>query len=295
MQNAPLRAPAGSARHPRRGGGSKARLFIRTGLLTGLLLALSGCSTKDIPNFGMIDPITRQGEPVLALWKGAWLAAWIVGILVWGLMGWCIVAYRKRSDELPPQVHYNLPIEILYTVVPCVVIGVLFYFTAIDENREDKVVKNPAMTVNVVGYQWAWQFGYTGGPANALGIHGRVGQFPQLVVPIGERIEFDLSSPDVIHAFWVPQVDFKRDVIPGRTNKYDLTFTRLGTFKGRCTELCGVDHDRMLFTLKTVTPADFKIWAAQTIATAKQPDNGNLFTYNGVAVTRAVPFARSRS
>jgi cytochrome c oxidase subunit 2 len=274
----------------------RTRLVTRAALLGGLLVFLSGCSTKDIPAFGMPDPVTAQGHAVIALWKGAWLAAWVVGILVWGLIGWCIVAYRKRSDQLPPQVHYNLPIEILYTVVPCVIIGILFYFTAVDETNEDKLVKNPYMTVNVVGYQWAWQFTYVGGPANGLSIHGRIGQFPQLVVPTGVPIEFDLTSPDVIHAFWVPEVDFKRDVIPGRTNRFDLTFQKTGTWRGKCTELCGVDHDRMLFTLQAVNPSEFGPWAAASILQAKRPNGNNQFTFSGAAAAPAREFSvRSRS
>ena len=201
----------------------------------------------------MPDPITNQGHRVLALWKGSWLAAWLVGILVWGLIAWVIVRYRKRSDELPPQVHYNIPIEILYTVLPFVIIAVLFWYTAIYENNENKIVKHPAMTMNVVGYQWAWEFDYQDGPAQGLQVHGRVGKYATLVLPIGETIQFNLTSPDVVHAFWVPRFDFKRDVVPGRTNSFDLTITKTGTYAGRCTELCGVDHDRMLFTLRTVT------------------------------------------
>jgi cytochrome c oxidase subunit 2 len=244
-----------------------------------LLLTLTGCSTKRIPSFGFPEPITVQGHKVMALWKGSSLAALAVGILVWGLILVCIVFFRQRDDELPPQVHYNIPIEILYTVLPFVMIAVLFYFTAVDENYVNKLSKNPDVTVNVVGYQWAWQFNYVSGPAAGLEIHGRPGQYPELVLPVGEKVQFALTSPDVVHAFWLPEFLFKRDVIPGRVNRFELTVEKTGKWNGACTELCGVDHARMLFTMRSVTPTDFAAFASSALAEAKA-GSGNRYTYD---------------
>ena len=248
-------------------------------LLGGLLLFLTGCSTKRIPSFGFPEPITAQGHRVIALWKGSSVAALAVGVVVWGLILFCIVWFRRRDDQLPPQVHYNIPIEILYTVLPFVMIAVLFYFTAVDENYENKITKNPDVLVNVVGYQWAWQFNYVSGPAAGLEIHGRPGQFAELVLPVGEKVQFALTSPDVVHSFWVPQFLFKRDVIPGRVNRFEVTIDKTGRWHGACTELCGVDHDRMLFTLRTVNPTDFTTFAQSALAEAKA-GTGNRYTYD---------------
>jgi cytochrome c oxidase subunit 2 len=256
-------------------------------LVLGLLLALSGCSTKRIPSFGFPEPVTVQGHKVMALWKGSSVAALAVGVVVWGLILVCVVAFRKRSDDLPPQVHYNIPIEILYTVLPFVMIGILFYFTAVDENYENKLTKDPPVTVNVVGYQWAWQFNYATGPAAGLEIHGRPGQYPELVLPVGEKIRFELTSPDVIHAFWVPQFLFKRDVIPGRVNMFELTIDKTGHWHGACTELCGVDHSRMLFTLRAVSPADFQAFAATALAQARAGTSGGQFTFDSSIIGAA--------
>jgi cytochrome c oxidase subunit 2 len=268
---------------------SRVRFWTRFGLLGVLLVALTGCSTKRIPSFGFPHPITAQGHRVLALWKGSSVAALAVGIVVWGLILFCVVAFRKRNDQLPPQVHYNIPIEILYTVLPFVMIAVLFYFTAVDENYENKLSKHPDMVVNVVGYQWAWQFNYVDGPAAGLEIHGRPGQFPQLVLPVGEKIQFVLTSPDVIHAFWVPDFLFKRDVIPGRVNRFEITIDKTGNFKGACTELCGVDHDRMLFTLRTVSPADFTVFAQSSLLAAKAGTADDRLTYDPSIIGQTTP------
>jgi cytochrome c oxidase subunit 2 len=256
-----------------------------------LALALTGCSTKRIPSFGFPEPITAQGHRVIALWKGSSVAALAVGVVVWGLILFCIVWFRRRDDRLPPQVHYNIPIEILYTVLPFVMIAVLFYFTAVDENYENKISKNPDVLVNVVGYQWAWQFNYVSGPAAGLEIHGRPGQYPQLVLPVGEKVQFALTSPDVVHAFWVPNFLFKRDVIPGRVNRFEVTIEKTGVWKGACTELCGVDHDRMLFTLSTVTPTDFMTFAQTALAEAKAGTD-NRYTFDA-SIIGALPVSGS--
>src|SRR3954453_3204495 len=252
----------------------------RLALLGGLLLLLTGCSTKRIPSFGFPEPITAQGHRVIALWKGSSVAALAVGVVVWGLILFCIVWFRRRDDQLPPQVHYNIPIEILYTVLPFVMIAVLFYFTAVDENYENKISKNPDVLVNVVGYQWAWQFNYVSGPAAGLEIHGRPGQYAELVLPVGEKVQFALTSPDVVHAFWLPEFLFKRDVIPGRVNRFELTVQKEGRWKGSCTELCGVDHYRMLFTMRAVNPTDFQTFAQNALTEAKSGQSNGRYTYD---------------
>ena len=104
--------------------------------------------------------MTTQGKTIVDLWQGSWIAALIVGVLVWGLIVWTVIFHRKRSDRVPRQVRYNLPIEIMYTVVPFIMVGVLFFFTARDENQIDTLSAHPAVVVNVTGFQWSWAFQY---------------------------------------------------------------------------------------------------------------------------------------
>jgi cytochrome c oxidase subunit II len=243
---------------------------VRFGALAVLLLALAGCSPNDtFTRMGFPNPVTTQGSITLSLWQGSWIAGLLVGAVVWGLILWAVVFHRKRGDKLPPQVRYNMPIEILYTVIPFVLIAVLFYYTAKDENVIDSIPKNPQVTVNVVGFQWSWQFNY---PKLGVTEDGEMWEptlpasqqhLPLLEIPEGETVEFNLTSPDVIHAFWVPEFLFKRDVIPGHPNHFSITADQTGTFTGHCSELCGVYHSRMLFTLKIVTPSQFQTWIAQ--------------------------------
>ncbi len=203
---------------------------------------------------------TDQSNRILSLWQGSWIAALAVGILVWGLILWPVIAHRrKRSDtELPPQTRYNLPIEVFYTAVPLIMVAVFFYFTARDEDRIMRVSANPDHVVDVTGIQWSWQFTYTsdGGPDTT--ITGTPAKPPTLYLPEGESVQFRLQSNDVIHSFWVPAFLFKMDVIPGRVNTFEITPKQLGRFRGKCAELCGQDHARMLFNVKVVTPTEYQ-------------------------------------
>jgi cytochrome c oxidase subunit 2 len=242
--------------------------------LLGLAIVTTGCKSTAFTRQGMLVPWTKQGQVILTMWQGSWIAAWCVGIVVWGGILWAIVFHRKRGDQLPRQVRYNLPIEILYTILPFIMVGVMFYFTARNENYITRNPARPDVVVHVIGEQWTWQFQYpqykTGpGPhqvVTTIGqmwdpkLGGRQQHLPLLEIPVHETVRFQLTSADVVHAFWVVPFEFKRDVIPGYSNKFTVTPTRTGTSIGRCSELCGVYHSRMLFRIKVVTPAQFRQW-----------------------------------
>jgi len=237
-----------------------------------VLAGTTGCTSNLFTRIGMPVPVTKQGQVTLTLWQGNWVAAMAVGVVVWGLILWAVIFHRKRSDRPPYQVRYNLPIEMLYTVVPFIMVGVLFFFTARDENYITKMPAHPNVTVDVIGYQWSWQFQYPqykvpASPTRDVTMNGGPwtpatgnSQLPVLVIPSNETIQFNLTSVDVIHSFWIVPFEFKRDVIPGHPNHFEVTTTRTGTFIGRCTELCGLYHSRMLFKVRIVTPAQFSQW-----------------------------------
>ena len=262
------------------------RWLPRAAIATAVLLATAGCQSNAFTRMGMPAPITKQAKVVVTMWQGSWIAAWAVGIVVWGAIIAAVIFFRKRSDRVPHQVRYNLPIEILYTVVPFIMIGVLFFFTARDENYINKLSPNADVTVTVVGYQWSWQFQYPqykvpGSETHYVTEQGYSwpGRLPMMEIPTGESVRFNLSSIDVIHAFWVVPFEFKRDVLPDHPNHFQVTPIRTGTFTGRCTELCGLYHSRMLFTLKIVTPQQFRQWistqqAQQELQVTSQKSSG---------------------
>jgi cytochrome c oxidase subunit 2 len=229
------------------------------------VLALSGCSAdgkSQLERLAMPAPRTEEAQSVYDLWHWAWLAAIVVGVLVWGLIGWAVVHYRRRSEaEVPVQTRYNLPIEILYTVVPVIIVIVFFFYTL---KVQDEVLPvdqgTPAHTIDVVGQQWSWTFNYVKDDAiNGATVHevGTTADPPTLWLPVDQRIRFNLSSPDVAHSFWIPAFLFKMDVIPGRDNNFSLTPDRKGSYSGKCAELCGVYHSRMLFNVKVTDQASY--------------------------------------
>jgi cytochrome c oxidase subunit 2 len=245
-------------------------------VLAVLLPAMAGCASSEFTRLAMPVPVTKQGQVTLTLWQGSWVAAFAVGLVVWGLILWAIIFHRKSrgrpADGPPAQVRYNLPIEMLYTVVPFIMVGVLFFFTARDENYIDKLSPRPDVIVNVTGFQWSWQFQYPqyqvpGSVTRDVTMNGEPWQpgqgtqgLPELVIPTNETVRFNLTSTDVIHSFWIVPFEFKRDVIPGHPNHFEVTPVKTGMFIGRCTELCGLYHSRMLFIVKIVTPSQFRLW-----------------------------------
>jgi cytochrome c oxidase subunit 2 len=233
--------------------------------LTALLTA--GCDARHVYesafSLGLPKPITIQADRIYDTWLGSVAAALAVGVFVWGLIFYAVLRYRKNSDELPRQVRYNLPIEVLYTVVPFVIIAVLFYYTAVNENFVNDTKKKPDLVVDIVGFQWNWQFAY---PKDKVQVTGTPTQPAVMVLPTDRRIRFIESSPDVIHSWWVPAFLFKRDVIPGRLNSFEVKLKPNAaghTYIGRCTEYCGEKHSRMNFYVKVVTPDQFDAYLAQ--------------------------------
>jgi cytochrome c oxidase subunit 2 len=244
--------------------GRKARL-VSVAVAGATLLLTTGCASEDLPSFAMPDRgVTNQAPRILSLWQGSWIAAFAVGAITWGLILWPVVFYRRKRTHtgLPVQTRYNLPIEVFYTVVPVIMIAVFFYFTARDEEKITHVSSNPDHTITVTAVQWSWQFTYdTDGGADAT-TTGTPAKPPTLYLPQGESVLFKLQSDDVIHSFWVPAFLFKMDVIPGQNNKFEITPKKMGTYAGRCAELCGKDHARMLFNVKVVSPAEYQTHVA---------------------------------
>jgi len=259
--------------------GSQTRRRVVGSLVGALLLlgTLSACSVKQAFAFGWPQGgITPQSDRMFNLWIGSTVAAMAVGVFVWGLIFWCIVRYRKRGEALPPQTRYNMPIELVYSVAPFLVISVLFYYTVVVQNDVNKIKPNPDLVVQVQPSKWNWSFIYpatSGGDGQPIRTVGSSEYIPVLVVPTNKLIQFNEHSPDVIHSFWVPELLFKRDVFPGNVeNKFQTTILSTGAFVGRCAELCGTYHSMMNFELRAVTPEKFAAFLAAKQQGMSTPD-----------------------
>jgi cytochrome c oxidase subunit II len=255
-------------------------------ILASSTLLLSGCgitrTEKDL-RFGWPTGITKQAERMRVLWTWSGVAALLLGCVVWGLIFWACIRYRKRDDDtIPRQTKYNLVIEVICVTVPLLVIVVLFWRTVVVEDYVNKLSKNPDVTVEVDAFKWNWQFQYqdvhgkqtkypgfhdqtTGEPNSPLYLNtiGSETEIPVLVIPVDQSVQVIENSEDVIHSFWVPEFLFKRDVIPYGTaaqqkasgltdNRFEFTATTKGQYVGRCAELCGTYHSQMNFEVRVV-------------------------------------------
>jgi cytochrome c oxidase subunit 2 len=249
-----------------------------TGLATAGALVLTGCSP--VVEKGWLPTergTTSNTDRIMDLWVNSWIAALVVGIITWGLIVWCIVAYRRRKGTVgfPRQTSFNLPLEVFYLTIPLFMVLVFFYFTDRDQQAIDDRSKPADVVVDVRGKQWAWDFNYKKGEVITEDVHEAGVQahltgeavdkekLPTLYLPVGKSVDLELNSRDVIHSFWVPAFLQKRDMIPGKTNYIRFTPTKEGTYDGKCAELCGEYHSEMLFRVKVVSESEFQAHMTQ--------------------------------
>jgi cytochrome c oxidase subunit II len=216
-------------------------------------VTLAGCSSR----FGVPEPASEEGDTVLQMWRGMFWAALAVGGVVWALILWSIVRYRRRNDDLPNQVADNVRVEFVYSAIPILIVAVIFFVTVRTEGDVSDVASDPAAVVTVEGFQWQWQFTYED---EDVVVTGTPGDVPELVLPVGVPTRLELEAVDVNHAFWVPSFLEKRDLIQGVDNEIDVRPTQVGEYRGRCAEFCGLDHWRMSFTVRVVSQDDFAAW-----------------------------------
>jgi cytochrome c oxidase subunit II len=174
---------------------------------------------------------------------------------------YAIARFRRRAPEHAARWHEHNPLEGAYAVLLTLVVVFLLYLTFTAEHRVDTVanLQRPSLIVNVTGAKWEWTFTY---PRYGLARRSGTVGHQDLIVPAGQAVRFNLRSVDVIHAFWIPHLRFKHDLIPGSTQVSTLVFNRIGVFQGECAEFCGLRHADMLFTVHVVSPSAFQAWAA---------------------------------
>lgn len=265
--------------------GTRVPRLVKLGGLIGLVCVVAtGCTPDQVLRFGWPTGVTSDAAAMRQLWTWSVIAALAVGVLVWALIFWTVAFHRKKSDELPRQFQYNNPLEIIYTVIPFVMVVVLFYFTATTQQEVQATESEPDVSVDVVSFQWNWEFrypGYTtpdGEPVNTVGTSDWT---PLLVLPTDSNVEYRLSSEDVIHSFFVPKFHFKRDTFPhpdknNQDNSYQNSIDEEGSFVGRCAELCGTYHSMMNFEVRALSPDKFERY--MDLRTQINPETGQAYT-----------------
>ena len=227
--------------------------------LLGMAIALIIFTPNSASASGGYSPdASSVNETTHSLWIGAWITAGVVGVFTAILILWPVFFHRKKNEEFPKQTQYNIPVEIAYTVIPFIIVGVLFFYTAKAETKITNLDKTPpAHSIHVNAIQWSWQFTYDDATSKPT-VTGTPEQPPVLVVPLGEKVRYTLTASDVVHGFWIPEFMIQMQTIPGVENHIEFTANKLGEWPGRCNILCGRAHSQMLFTVKVVTPAEYQ-------------------------------------
>jgi cytochrome c oxidase subunit 2 len=232
---------------------------------------------------GLYPPVavTESGARVRELYTTVFAIAVVIFFIVEGLIIWTVLRYRREpgDDVLPAQTHGNNVAELAWTIIPTLIVAFLFVISWQTLNQVDSVSASPQTKIRAVAGQFQWQFDYLADDGQTVLYTQSLasGEGGGLYVPAGRDIQLSLTSQDVIHAFYVPQFLFKRDVVPGRVNKFDFTVDPAmagplpngQTFRGQCAELCGTGHRIMLFEVHALSAADFDAWLADAIAKAK--------------------------
>ena len=233
-------------------------IVLRALFLAALAAGLAGCAAQS-PSVFRTGGASAHDIAALTYVMFGLLSA--VLITVWSLLAWIVIRYRERPDREPSQTRGNTTIEVVWTVIPAIIVAVLFTLTMQTTGRLIAAPNDPVQ-FTVVAHQWWWQVRYPGADfATANEIH----------LPAGRAATADLLSADVIHGFWVPQLAGKVQLIPGHTNHITILPVTAGTYLGVCANFCGKQHAHMHFKVIVEPAAQFAAWFANQLKPAVSP------------------------
>jgi cytochrome c oxidase subunit 2 len=241
-------------------------------LVLSFICITSGTLALSAPeNLNIFDPVSPSATPIRDLFMLVFGVIGIIFVVTQGALVWSLIRYRARGDETtePPQIYGSNPIELAWTVIPILIVFILFLVTTRTIYSLD--MQEPpegALRVKVTGHQWWWEFEYLDLDFVTAG---------ELHVPKGVPVFLDLRSADVIHSFWVPRLSGKTDCIPNRENHLWFQADEIGTWYGQCAEFCGTQHAKMLIRVISEEESEFEAWVANQKLDAPQvptPLNG---------------------
>ena len=240
--------------------------------LVGLSLSVVGAAANAEWGVNMRPGVTEVSKSVFDLHMAIFWICVVIGVIVFGVMFWSMLMHRKSEDSKPATFHENLTVEILWTVIPLVIL-IVMAVPATKTLIDIYDAEESDVDILVTGYQWRWQYKYVGEGVTYFSslstpreeITNVSPKNPNyllevdnpLVVPIGKKIRFLITSADVIHSWWVPAFAVKKDAIPGFVNESWTRIDEPGIYRGQCTELCGKDHGFMPIVVEAVSPETY--------------------------------------
>lgn len=249
------------------------------------VVLLLGACASDAPQ-DTLEPEGPIAREIDNLVNPVFLVAGVVFVLVEFGMLFLLWRFRRRNDEddteLPPQIHGNMKLEWGWTILPTIVLAVVSFGTVATIFSIDAAADDATMTVEVTGNQWWWEFRYdTDGDDQADIVTAN-----DLVIPAGQTVQLEVTSNDVIHSFWIPRLNGKKDAVPGRVSELIVEADEPGTYVGQCTEFCGESHAYMRQRLVALDNAEFEAWAANQRQDAAMPTSGGALAGAELFATR---------
>ena len=243
-------------RHPHR--------FLRILGAVLMLLIFGACSSPlgSGSSLTTLDPVSTQGRSIYHQFVAVMVISALVLFLVLGLVAWVMLHFRGQpGDPEPDQVSNSRTLEIIWISIPIMILVGMFVYMIQTMRTVDARQTNP-IVISVIGHQWWWEYKYPGqGFDTASELH----------IPVNTPVTLKITGADVIHSFWVPQLGWKQDAIPGKTNTMNLTVTKAGTFDGTCAEFCGTEHAWMRIRVIAEPLDQFNAWVQQQQQPAAPP------------------------
>jgi cytochrome c oxidase subunit 2 len=256
-----------------RPGGKRRRLGLVLATIIALavgalyvILVLAGIFTNGSHQLTTLSPHGVQSQRIQDLITPVFIVAGIVWVGVFGAVLFICRKFRDEGDDpddFPVQVEGNNRLELAWTIAPLVLLAVIAAFTVSTIHYLSQVPQN-ALHVEVSGQQWWWSFHYDidGNGTYTDTAHGDVITATELVIPVNKPVQLSITSEDVIHSFWIPALNGKKDAVPGQHHPLTLEATKIGVYRGQCTQFCGLSHANMRMLVRVVSESDFQRWVA---------------------------------
>ena len=257
-----------------RAGGHRSSASRRyVGLAVGVGVLLAGCA-KNAPQ-DTFQPAGSNARKIDGLQRELFYISGVVGLIVFAAVGYAVWKFKDRGQDIPEQTHGNPKLEIMLTILPAIILAVVAVPSVAAVFELDK--KDNDCVINVTGQQWWWEYDYVqGSTCGGVEITKSIVTSGELVIPADVDVLLRITSRDVIHSYWIPKLNGKRDAVPGRLHTLRMQADQPGLYTGQCTEFCGLSHARMRQAAVALTTADFQTWVTNQTADYVAPEAGTL-------------------
>lgn len=270
--------------------------------LIGLAMSQTAMAAADKWQLNMYKGVTPLSKDMYDLHMIGMVICIIIGIVVFGVMIYSLIHHRKSKGYQAATFHDNTRLEVVWSIIPfLILIGLAIPATKVLMRMDDSAESD--VTIKIVGYQWKWQYQYLdqgisyfsnlSTPYEQIQNQQKKGQWyllevdKPLVLPVNKKIRFLVTSNDVIHSWWVPEIGVKRDAMPGFMHEAWARIEKPGVYRGQCAELCGINHGFMPIVVKAVSDEEFTKWVASQVKVKDEYDATAAKPVDQAKMTRA--------